>query len=361
MSNNGFNGFEKFFGENKFKGLLSWLIKHQILFTRSFDKEGHLISRLFASSAFFFIPSYVSGYLLQETYNYKIMSYSIIFSLLWGLISPFLLLYAATLLYKFLQDNMKNSSDEKKWENIHHDTFNNLFSKGFRSFGLLWSTLVALIATFVYFYGSPTPIKLWAFIFSFYLSLISSLGFHGVNTIVKMMDQICLLEPKVLKFDVNHSDHFGGFSSFDRFVVRATLLFSSGTLFIPIVFDICYKCNYQYYIYLTILLVLIYIYMIGYCFFVPLFKIKNFVINEKERLIRESLDSLDEMISCFKDNDEEKQCLKDFIEILMHYHIKHSRLENIKTNPWDFKSLLEFSFSVLVPSVVTLIQIAKKF
>lgn len=359
MSDNTFNKFEDFFGKRNYGGLLSWLIRSQINVTMSFDKKGHLISRLVASSILFFIPSCVSGYLLQEIYNCKIMSYSLILTLLWGLISPFLLLYAATILNDFFQDHKNKFRDEMVWNKIYFSKFDYFFSSNYLYFGLPWSIIAASIITFVYFYNSPILIILWSFISFFYLALISSLGFHGVNTLVKMITDIC--SPKVLTFNSYHPDHFGGFSSFDRFVVRATLLFSSGTLIIPLAFEICYICNNPLYIYIIIFLTCIYIFMIGYCFFAPLLEIKNFVIREKESLILESLHYLNKMICDFKEDDNNNLCLKNSIEVLMYYHINHSRLECIKTSPWDFKSLLEFSFSVLLPSVVTLAQITKIF
>jgi len=391
-----YKDFESFFRERYIdkdkenKGLLIWLIKWQINITSFFDKKianffgkkisnffykiGLHITRLAASSVLFFIPSYVLGYLLQEFYNYEIMTLSLILTLLWGFISPYLLLYAATILNNLLNKHKELFEDEDKWKEVHLNTLDDFICSNNFYFGFVWSTIAAAIVTFVYFCDAPTPIKVWSFASSFYLSFISSLGFHGVNTIVNMMDDVFSLEEKILKFNVNHPDYFGGFSNFDGFVVEATVLFASGTLIIPIGFDICYKCNNEFYIYLTIFLVLIYLFMIGYCFFTPLLKIKDFVIHEKKRLIRKSLDDLDKkerlihrslddldkMNYDFKDDDKKNLCLKNSIHIFMYYQITHSRLEKIKTNPWDFKSLLEFSLSVIVPSIVTIMKITKR-
>ncbi len=327
---NGYKKFSKLFLKAEF---LIVLIKAQIFITKFLDEKGSFISRLVASSFLFFIPSYVSGYLLQKEFlshnwGYVFITYPLILTLVWGLISPFLLLYAATILNGLFNEIKEIFYDLEKWKEIYSSTLDDFFFSNNKLFGFAWSAAVAWI---VYRYFSDInywPIKLWAVFFSFYLSFISSLGLHGINTIVNMIDTI-FSHDDIIRFDPNHSDNFGGLSNFSSFVVRATLLFSSGTLIIPLGFDICRKCVNSSDTYPTVFLVLIYLIMIGYCFFAPLLKIRDFVIQKKEKLIRDSFN----------------------------YSIKRSRLEKIKTNPWDLKSLLEFSFSILVPIIVTLIQI----
>lgn len=312
---------------------------------------------LAASSIFPFIPSYVLGYTLQETFNYKIMSYSIVFSLFCMLFCPFLALYGAVTLNDFFLGIKSKFKDKEKWEDTYFTTFDSIFSSKYYFISLPWIIAIPSIITFVYFRDSPILVKLWSFIIFFYLSLISSRAFHALNEAVKMFSKI--FSSNILKFDAYHLDNFGGFLSTERYVLKMTLLLSVGTLLIPLAFDVCYKCKNQIYIDSTIILVIIYIFMLGYCYFTPLLAIKNFVITEKESLIHESRDQLNKMICDIKDDDDEKKCLANSMKILIHYQIMHSKLEQIKDNPWDLKSLLQFFFSVLIPSVVTIIKLSK--
>lgn len=93
-------------------------------------------------------------------------------------------------------------------------------------------------------------------------------------------------------------------------------------------------------------------------FLVPIFQIKNFVDPIKKKIILEARSELDKMVNEFKASQDSD--IKQGLEILMHYYFNYSKLLELKDYPWDFRVLLEYSFSFVIPLAVAISQILFK-
>ncbi|NHI95073.1 MAG: hypothetical protein EAX96_21460 [Candidatus Lokiarchaeota archaeon] len=85
------------------------------------------------------------------------------------------------------------------------------------------------------------------------------------------------------------------------------------------------------------------------------FKINKFIDNKKNQLILDSWNVLNNMIFEFKESKDLN--MKKGIDISMYYIFYHSKLLNLKDNPWNIRILMEFSLSFVLPILVFVLKI----
>jgi len=76
---------------------------------------------------------------------------------------------------------------------------------------------------------------------------------------------------------------------------------------------------------------------------------------KKNQAIVESRDKLDKMLVEFEESDDLN--VKQGIEILMHYYLRHLRLLRIKKYPQDLGGIIRFGASFIAPIAIGLSEI----
>ena len=274
--------------------------------------------------------------------------------MLWIAIAPFLIYDAIRLLNNFFIDHKNIFKKEKEWEELYTLELKRIHQSKYLIFGIPWGIITSLIILIILFQEAPLLIQIWVFTSFFILFLLSSIGFQGVNILIKTIDDICASN---IIFYPYHPDKFGGISDFGRFSVKGAIYFSSGALLFPLAFEIMHNIeeNFNFSLIILFLLASLFIITMFSSFFIPIFRIKRFADLEKERIIIESRKKLNKMIMKFKKNDNFD--IKEVIEIIIHYYINHRNLLKMKDYPWDFRILIEFGASFIIPILVVLLEI----
>ena len=158
-------------------------------------------------------------------------------------------------------------------------------------------------------------------------------------------------------FDPFHPDKFGGVANTGRFIVRIVLIFSSGALVFPLVWELIRETTGTA-IFLNILvycLTGVFLLTLIACFFIPVYQIKRFVDPKKQRILLDSRSELERMIIEFKEN--ENLDIKQIVEIFMYYNFNHAKLSEMKDYPWDLRVLIEFGLSFIIPIGITVLKL----
>jgi hypothetical protein len=305
-----------------------WIIRWQNLLSKL------LHSKLLASVFMFYIPIMVTGYILQENYDYKIFSNGIIIALLWIAIAPFVIQNALQHVITFFYTHKHVFQNQEEWGTLYRNEIKRIKSSRYLVFCLPWGIITSLVFLCCAFTEAPLLIQFWVTGSFFILFFVSSIGFYGVYVLITMIQNICTAD---IIFNPFHPDKFGGISDFGDFAVRIALYFSSGALVLPLVYEVVENIAIEY----NSLSIVIYFFA-GFfivvmlaAFFVPILEIKKLADYAKERIMVESRNKLDKMTADFKKSDDFN--LKQFIEKLLYYHLNHSKLSELKNYPWDFR------------------------
>ena len=325
-----------------------WIIKLQLFFSKIF------FSKLIASAFIFYMPIMIVGYILQKICDYKIFSNSIIIALLWIAIAPFLIQDAFEHINLFFCKHKHIFQNLDEWESLYKKEITYIQSSRYLFFGLPWGILGSLVVIFTTFDNAPVSIQLWMGVSFFILFFVSSFGFYGVYVLVTMMQDICSAD---LKFNPFHPDNFGGISDLGRFSVKIALYFSSCAFVFPLAFEIISKISNGEVslVVLTYLLFGLVIFALIASFLIPILEIKKFADAQKELILLESRNELDKMIENFKKNQDLN--IKQCIEIIMYYNFNYSKLMELKVYPLDFRVLVEFGASFIIPICVVILQV----
>lgn len=328
--------------------LLLWIIRWQDFLSKCFR------SKILASISMFYIPIMAVGLILEEKYDYKILSYGVVVSLIWIAIAPFLIQNALDYVYDYFNTHKGLFRRQEDWEAFLGAEARRFQSSKYLFFGLPWATVTSGVVVFSEFNSAPLLIQVWAGVSFFIVFLVSSIGFYAVYILLKMMGRIL---PESISFNPYHPDKFGGISEFGRFSVKISLYYSTGALAFPLAFEIINKMSSgTNFLHVTVyLLVGFFLFVMFVSFLVPIFQIKNFVDPIKEKLILDARFELDKMVNEFKTSQDSN--IKQGLDILMHYYFNYSKLLELKDYPWDFRVLIEYSFSFVIPLAVAILQI----
>jgi len=296
----------------------------------------------------------VSGYLLQQYYEYEIFTYGIVLSLFWIAIAPFLIQHAFDHVKKFFLNHKHIFINESDWQNLYFNELRRIQSNKFLFLGIPWGIIASILLFLLKFQEAHFLIQLWGFVSFFTLFFVSSIGFYGVFVLISMMKNIRAVP---IDFNPFHPDKFGGISDFGSFSVKGALYFSSGALVFPLVFEIANDLSNGTDILLVLLYILSAMFLIVMIssFLLPVLEVKNLADSEKQKVILESRRKLDSLINDYSELSELNP--KKIIEIGMHYYFRHLKLLEVKDYPWDFRVLFEFSLSFLIPIAIAIMQI----
>ncbi len=210
------------------------------------------------------------------------------------------------------------------------------------------------------FYQSPSCIKLEVYleylipcffaytIDALLLLLIMGVGFVGVITGIFLVREISELD---LQVDPLHPDNLGGLSSIGYFSIRSTLLFSAGSLYLPIAIQsgiTAYPIT------------ALYMALISISFIYPTYRIhkkahhiRTEILEELRNRIKELREELNKLKA--KDVNEMKELKKE----LEMQNVREEYLDynNVRLYPLQIDILIKLGSSIFLPLLFTLIQV----
>jgi len=166
--------------------------------------------------------------------------YASALGLLWVNIAPTLIwYYDERVLPEFFSHLSELISDKKKRKQLAKK-YNKFFAKHRISITLFWTiafvTIVYTSETALIGQGMVAngTVFMWTtYAYAIYIGAVLGQGFVGPITTILLIREVSNLE---LEIDPLHPDNLGGLSTVGYVSIRTTLLFSSGSLFLPLLF-----------------------------------------------------------------------------------------------------------------------------
>ena len=174
-----------------------------------------------------------------------------------------------------------------------------------------------------------------------YLIHLTALGFTGSFITIKII--LSLIKSDSVRLNEYDSDSVGGFSSFGNFSLSTTILFSTGVLFIPILYD--YAIHSGIIVQLLIFsAVILYGISIVLVFIIPVTLAFKKAEKDKDELINSALIKYKEYRNSGKNAEE----LNTFNYL--------NYLNGLTTYPFNFNNLFKISMTALFPIVLYFTQ-----
>ncbi|MFB6172589.1 MAG: hypothetical protein ABEJ23_08645 [Haloarculaceae archaeon] len=104
-----------------------------------------------------------------------------------------------------------------------------------------------LVRTGVFEPGGPFSYLLFALVV--WAGFLGGVGFHGVLTTLRLVSEVASED---LSIDPLHPDKLGGLSVVGYYAIRTTVIFSAGSLFIPLAYQFIALSRYGYLIYVLV-------------------------------------------------------------------------------------------------------------
>jgi hypothetical protein len=168
-----------------------------------------------------------------------LIAYSL--ALLWVSLGPYLIwYYDQKLLPEFFQRANDIVPDREDLLSIERK-YTVFFSRKFWIVALPWSALLIVLWANLGtlpdggVLGESDPVLWIALAGVAWLGLLTGIGFSGVVVTLLAVREVC---QRTLRIDPLHSDSLGGLSCVGHYAIGTTLLFSSGSLFLPLFFAI---------------------------------------------------------------------------------------------------------------------------
>jgi len=299
-------------------------------------------------------------YLFRHEYITKQFLISYIFALVWVTLGPYMIwYYDEKLLPNFFLRALDILPSSKKLKQLA-EKYDKLFSQRFWMATIPWTILLFI----VWQYSLPILSKkggifgigdLWCWIGLlgiFWISLLTSIGFWGVLTTLLAIKE---MSNEQLNIDPLHPDKLGGLSCVGYYAIGTTVLFSTGSLFLPAAFQLVAESK----------MLIAYVYMAVFLFSVFIlfsFLLPTIIIHRKAEFIRNSiLNKLrKEYYTLSQKIKNRHQNIPDE-NILTYFQLSYLREEyltykNVKLYPFEIGIFAKLMSSVVLPFVFILIQ-----
>ena len=299
-------------------------------------------------------------YLFRHEYITKQFLISYIFALVWLTLGPYMIwYYDEKLLPSFFSKALDIVPSPQKLK-LLAEKYDKLFSQKFWIVTVPWTILLFI----VWQYSLPT-LSAKAGIFGtrdswywigligiFWISLLTSIGFWGVLTTLLAIKEI---SNEQLNIDPFHPDKLGGLSCVGYYAISTTVLFSTGSLFLPAAFQLVAENELLVsYVYLAVSLFSIFVL---FSFLLP-----TVVIHQKAKSVRDNiLDKLRKDYHMLAQKIKNKHQILTNENILIYLHLSYLREEylaykNVKLYPFEIEIFAKLISSVVLPFVFLLIQ-----
>jgi hypothetical protein len=337
---------------NKWPRPRLWIARLELLLER-------LIRFPIAASVIpFAFPLTVWGIVISNTENYYLFSRSVVLSLIWLAIAPYLLGLAYLTVASFFDDNRNifTANDDAVHE-IQHMVLQDLGSPRYMYISIPLTIICVLVLLNSIYLNAPFSIKLWVSIMFGILFFIAGAGFWGISRFIFIVNQICKQD---LRFDPYHSDRFGGFACLSYLNIKGPVYFFSGALLFPLIFDILRTIQDNELIELAMWGVFILFIGFGLVgFLVPQFQIHNLIIRSKQKALEGSETVLQGFLNDLTSaNCKDKETAEVIqLKINVYYTYFHKRISSIREWPFDASVLLQLGSSLIVPILVTGVEV----
>jgi len=234
---------------------------------------------------------------------------------------------------------------------IHY--YDNQIIKTSKIISFIWCILIASVIIIDPSYLQVFGISGWGdpyiyifILFIIYLVHLTALGFTGSYYTIKII--FSLIKSNSVQLDEYNSDSVGGFSCFGNFSLSTTILFSTGVLFIPILYDYAIQSGLfsQLLIFIAVILYGIAIFLV---FVIPVALAFKKAERDKDELISITLSKYKSYrLKPDKNNENE-------IEELNEYNYLNY-LNGVTTYPFNFNTLFKIVLTALFPIMLYFIQ-----
>lgn len=303
--------------------------------------------------------AFIIFYLIRRDYITTQFLIADIFGLIWINLGPFLIwYYDERLLPKFFFSVLDIVKDKNKIEKLAKK-YDTLFSKRFWLITIPWILFLMYMCLQIPetlsrggILGGVNDFFYWLFLIGIvWVGLITSTGFLGVLiTIFAIRD----VSKETLKIDPLHPDRLGGLSCIGNYAIGTTILFSTGSLFIPVVFQLISNKGILFFIYPGVLLFSVFILL---SFLYPTIK-----IHHRAKLIRDGI--LDKLRKKYgelshKLNTNSQDYTKTVASYLELYRLRSEYLDykGVSLYPLEIEIFVRLISSVILPIVFLLIQL----
>ncbi|GAB7023265.1 hypothetical protein [Salidesulfovibrio brasiliensis] len=180
---------------------------------------------------------------------------------------------------------------------------------------------------------------------------MAGIGFWGIVVMGWVIADLCR---RPLHLDPFSADGYGGLLYVGRFLVVGAALFFSGSLFIPfanVIFDM-FAADRQ--VLLAYACVAFYILFGLSIYMASILRVHDKILDEKVRIDDESQLVLDKLRDdCVQaENDDLTTILKPYV----YYKVHHERIAGMRTFPYDTKSLIEITATVMIPLLIFILE-----
>lgn len=280
-------------------------------------------------------------------------SYPIILTVIWVTLSPSLITKANDTLLSFLVQTQSVMA-ESEWTEYKNDSLDLFYSNRFLC---ITPGLVIGLAAAAWLYSNSEGFSQQATAFLVADMIVggfmASMGFWGVYVVYKVI-HILLKYPVII--DAGHLDRYGGLSYIGQFLAKGTLLFYSGSLFIPFAVSIVQSISGKLGLLLTYGLLVLFVGAGLFIFIRSVFLIHDMVFQEKLRLDRKSQDTLDKLLQEYIINPREECNLSDVLRPVIYHQLSHKQTAEMRDYPYDLRTIFELAVSALLPVVIFLLD-----
>ena len=323
-------------------------LKFQVSLFEKIEKRG--ISALFSSFLILGIIPFSILFILfyDELYLLKNVSLYLVFT--WFIFAR----YLAYLGFKTSQESFDNFKELFQSQKIFEDKNNRLCKDFYSNKSVFMSLPFMICGIYVinnYFYQASLGLHIWLTLFVVVLLLFAGLGlWNAFNSLRYITD--------ILKDGLNinplHPDGFGGLEPIGDFIIKITLIISSGSLILP--FSIMAVSNGiigEEFRFITFILAGSYIFLVLFSFIIPLLKLSKIAKKEKYNIVKKSIRKYDEMLKELLDHPSTENQVK--VET---YHATYlSEIKQMKIWPFTGLTLIQVSGAIALPATTLLLQI----
>lgn len=320
-----------------------FLTTRYILFLKKHGLDPIYSSLIFGAS--FNVPAIVFS-----IYQKIPLSFGYFSCLFWLFIGPFLI-YNAGKMADELWPELKELLAKRKIKKLQ------TYEKRFESFGYLIIGIPATVGVSILvlapqdvLMSSISPYTVFYLASWIILALLGSIGIWGTFQLVMMMWRVRKYE---LSLNSYNPDGFGGMGVLANFGIKATVMYSTGALMIPMAYDVATRNDLLHQtFYATIFASTFFSITVLLSFLIPLVALNRAAVKGRERLLENTGKQCNEFLEACQQNSEIEAGIRMLVA-QSHYN----QLFQMRVYPFDIGILLKLVASIALPILLGTIRL----